>query len=280
MSETGTARTIVITGASDGIGTAAAKIFKERGERVVLVGRDPAKTERAARELDAPFHVADYAELEQVRRLAKELYDYPNIDVLANNAGGIMGERQVTVDGFELTFQVNHLAGFLLTQLLMPKLVSSQATVVQTSSVASRAFSKFDIDDLQNERDYSPERAYGDSKLANILFTRELHRRHAGEGIATAAFHPGVVGSNFANDTKTFLRFLYRTPILNKVATISPEKGAAPLVWLATTTPGVEWESGAYYEKKKLGKLAPAASDDALASRLWEESAAMVGLES
>lgn len=274
-----TARTIVITGASDGIGAAAARALKERGDHVVLVGRHPGKTEAVARELDAPFHVADYAELDQVHRLAKELYDYPNIDVLANNAGGIMGERRLTVDGFETAFQVNHLAGFLLTHLLMPKLVSGGATVVQTSSVASRAFSRFDVDDLQGERGYTPERAYGNSKLANILFTRELHRRYATEGIATAAFHPGVVGSNFANDTTTFLRFLYRTPILNKVATLSPDKGAAPLVWLATTTPGVEWEPGAYYEKKKLGKLTPAASDDTLARRLWEESAAMVGVQ-
>lgn len=279
MSETGTARTIVITGASDGIGTAAAKIFKERGERVVLVGRDPAKTERAARELDAPFHVADYAELAQVRGLAKELYHYPNIDVLANNAGGIMGARRTTVDGFEMTFQVNHLAGFLLTHLLLPKLVSSQAVVIQTSSRAARGFGKFDIDDLQNERDWTPHTAYGNGKLANILFTRELQRRHGSEGISAVAFHPGIVGTNFASEQGTFLRGLYHTPVVKKLFTISPEKGAEPLLWLADGTPGVDWELGGYYEKKKPARSAAAAHDDALAARLWEKSAKMVGVE-
>src|SRR5690606_32399566 len=105
-------RTIVITGASDGIGAAAAREFKKRGEHIVLVGRDPRKTEAVARELDAPFHVADYADLDHVRGLAAELYEYPNIHVLANNAGGIMGDRTLTTDGFEKTFQVNHLGGF------------------------------------------------------------------------------------------------------------------------------------------------------------------------
>lgn len=279
MTEPATARTVVVTGASDGIGTAAARAFAARGDRVVLVGRHPGKTEAVARELDAPFHVVDHADLEQVHRLAAELYEYPHIDVLANNAGGIMGPRQVTGDGFEMTFQVNHLASFLLTRLLMPKLVSSRATVVQTSSIAARTFSRFDIDDLQNERGYTPERAYGDSKLANILFTRELHRRHGGEGIAAAAFHPGLVGTNFANDTTTFLRFLYRTPLLNKLATISPEKGASQLLWLATTTPGVSWEPGVYYERKKPGKTPPEALDDRLAEQLWERSSTMVGLD-
>lgn len=274
-----TARTIVITGASDGIGAAAAKVFSERGDTVVLVGRDPVKTERVARALDAPFHVADYGDLQQVRQLAKELYDYANIDVLANNAGGIIGERRVTVDGFEQTFQVNHLAGFLLTELLMPKLVSSQATVIQTSSVASRTFADFRIDDLQNERDYTPHKAYGNAKLANILFTRELQRRHGSEGVSAVAFHPGVVGTNFANEQGTFLRALYHTPVVKNLFTISPEKGAEPLVWLADGTPDVDWEPGGYYERKKPGKLAPAARDEALAARLWDESAAMVGLE-
>ncbi|QCX26886.1 SDR family NAD(P)-dependent oxidoreductase [Nocardioides jishulii] len=274
-----TTRTIVITGASDGIGTAAARRLKSRGEHVVLVGRDPGKTEAVARELDAPFHVADYAELDQVRRLAAELYDYPRIDVLANNAGGIMGARTLTVDGFEKTFQVNHLGGFLLTHLLLPKLVSSQAHVIQTSSQAARAFSAFSLDDLQNERDYSPHQAYGNGKLANILFTRELHRRYATHGLAAAAFHPGVVGTNFANDTGTFLRFVYHTPIVKNLVTISPDKGAEQLVWLAKGAPGTDWEPGVYYEKKRPARSSRQADGAALATRLWEESARMVGVD-
>lgn len=271
-------RTIVITGASDGIGAAAAREFKGRGERVVLVGRDPRKTEAVARELDAPFHVADYADLDQVRGLAAELYEYPNIHVLANNAGGIMGDRTLTTDGFEKTFQVNHLGGFLLTHLLMPKLISSQASVIQTSSQAARAFSDFDIDDLQNERNYSPHKAYGNGKLANILFTRELHRRYATRGISAVAFHPGVVGTNFANETGSMLRFFYHTPVVKNLFTISPNKGARTLIWLAESTPMVDWEPGAYYEKKKVARTSRVAYDDDVAGRLWDESLRMVGV--
>ncbi len=272
-------RTIIITGASDGIGVAAARELTRRGDNVVVVGRDPRKTEAIGRGLGVPFHVADYADLDQVRTLAAELYEYPRIDVLANNAGGIMGERTMTTDGFEKTFQVNHLAGFLLTHLLMPKLVSSHASVIQTSSQAARAFSDFRIDDLQNERAYSPHKAYGNGKLANILFTRELHRRCATQGIAAVAFHPGVVGTNFANESNSFLRFAYHTPVVKKLFTISPEKGAAPLVWLADGTPTLDWEPGAYYEKNKVARTSRLADDEDLARRLWEESARMVGVE-
>jgi NAD(P)-dependent dehydrogenase (short-subunit alcohol dehydrogenase family) len=145
-------QTIVITGASDGIGAAAARQLSAQGERVVLVGRSQEKTAAVANELGHPFHLADYADLDQVRNLASELRaTYPRIDVLANNAGGIMGAREVTKDGFEKTFQVNHLAGFLLTYLLMPTLISSRAKVLQTSSIAAQRYGHVDIDDLQNE---------------------------------------------------------------------------------------------------------------------------------
>lgn len=271
--------TIVITGASDGIGAAAARELHADGDRVVLVGRNPRKTEELAAELGVPFHLADYAELAQVRRLADELVTaYPRIDVLANNAGGIMGDRVVTVDGFEKTFQVNHLAGFLLTHLLLPTLLESRATVIQSASVGAKALSRFDIDDLQNERAYSPNAAYGNGKLANILFTRELHRRYAGQGLSTVAFHPGVVRTNFASDTSSFLRFAYHTPVLKNLLTITPEKGADQLVWLARSTPGRDWTPGEYYEKRKIARSAPEAHDDDLARRLWEMSEVMVGI--
>jgi NAD(P)-dependent dehydrogenase (short-subunit alcohol dehydrogenase family) len=272
-----TPQTVVITGASDGIGAAAARTMKARGETVVLVGRDPKKTAAVAAELHAPHHVADYAELDQVRALAADLdATYPQINVLANNAGGMMGPRTVTVDGFETTFQVNHLAGFLLTSLLLPKLIASNAKVIQTASQAAKNFGDFDIDDLQNATNYGPLTAYGNGKLANILFTRELHRRYAGQGIAAAAFHPGVVGSNFASDTTHVLRFLYHTPVIKNLFTISPEKGAEQLVWLAGGMPGTDWQPGTYYEKKQPARSLPEAYDDDLATRLWDESARMV----
>ena len=221
-------QTIIITGASDGIGAAAARQLAASGERVVLVGRSQAKTAAVAAELDAPHYVADYADLGQVRSLAAELQAiYPRIDVLANNAGGILGDRQVTKDGFEKTFQVNHLAPFLLTSLLLPALTASSAKVLQTSSVAAKNYGKINIDDLQNERDYSPNKAYGDAKLANILFTRELHRRYHDQGISAAAFHPGNVATNFASDTTSWFRFMYHTPLKRLILT-TPGKAAGP----------------------------------------------------
>ena len=277
MNPDATSRTIVITGASDGIGAAAARTLAAAGHEVVIVGRSPEKTRAVAEEVGAPFHVADFADLSQVRALARDLQEaHPRIDVLANNAGGIMGERSLTVDGFEKTFQVNHLAGFLLTQLLLPTLVSSRATVVQTASAAARLFGRFDIDDLQNEKGYSPQKAYGNGKLENILFTRELQRRHGSDGIAAVAFHPGVVGTNFASDTTHLMRFIYHTPGLKRLFTTSPDTGADQLVWLAQSTPGSDWEPGAYYEKRRVTRSAPAASDDTLAAALWEASEDMV----
>ena len=269
---------IVITGASDGIGAAAARQLAARGEKVILVGRSQAKTAAVAAELGAPYHLADFADLGQVRQLAAELQAaYPRIDVLANNAGGIMGERQVTKDGFEKTFQVNHLAPFLLTSLLLPVLIASSGKVLQTSSVAAKNFGKIDVDDLQNERDYSPNKAYGDAKLANILFTRELHRRYHDQGISAAAFHPGNVATNFASDTTSWFRFMYHTPVRRLILT-TPDKGAETLTWLAETTPGTDWQSGGYYEKNKPATSTDQADDPDLARQLWDRSAALLGL--
>lgn len=139
---------------SDGIGAAAARTLTAKGEKVVIVGRSAAKTAAVAQALNAPYHVADFADLAQVRDLAGKLQAaYPRIDVLANNAGGIMGTRELTVDGFEKTFQVNHLAQFLLTSLLMPTLIASNAKVLQTASVAAQRYGRIDIDDLVDRVD-------------------------------------------------------------------------------------------------------------------------------
>ncbi|WP_214466265.1 SDR family NAD(P)-dependent oxidoreductase [Microbacterium flavescens] len=271
-------RTIVITGASDGIGAAAARQLHEAGERVVVVGRSSEKTGAMASELGVDGLVADFAELAQVRALAATLLArYPRIDVLANNAGGIMGERRVTVDGFEQTFQVNHLAGFLLTNLLLDRLSESGASVIQTSSEASRSFARFDIDDLQGERRYSAGGAYGNAKLANLLFTKELHRRRSRAGVNAVAFHPGVIGSGFAGTSRGVIRWFY-TSRLTRPLLDSHEVGGSRLTWLALGTPGVDWEPGAYYAKNRIARTTAAASDPVLAKRLWDESAAMVGL--
>ncbi|WP_138733203.1 SDR family NAD(P)-dependent oxidoreductase [Modestobacter excelsi] len=269
-------RTIIITGASDGIGAASARQLTAAGEKVVIVGRSKAKTEAIAGELKADSYIADFSELAQVRDLADKLLKaYPRIDVLANNAGGIMGDREVTTDGFEKTFQVNHLAPFLLTNLLLPTLISSSATVIQTSSVAARSFSKLDLDDLGNEKNYTPTRAYGDAKLENILFTKELHRRYHHQGISTVAFHPGNVATSFASDTTSGMRFIYNTP-LKHLLLISADEGGRALTWLAEGTPGTTWTSGEYYEKKKIAKTNDLAHDPALATKLWDTSAQFV----
>ncbi|MEJ1155715.1 SDR family NAD(P)-dependent oxidoreductase [Microbacterium marmarense] len=271
-------KTIVITGASDGIGAAAARQLAGNGERVVLVGRSRNKTEAIAREIDAPFHIADYAELEQVRELAADLATtYPRIDVLANNAGGIFGDRKLTKDGFEQTFQVNHLAGFLLTNLLLENLIASNASVIQTSSVAAKRFSKFDIDDLQGEHNYSGRVAYGNAKLANILFTRELDRRVAEDGLSTAAFHPGVVATSFASSSGGLFGFIYTNPLTRRFMTTT-EDGGSRLTFLATGTPGQDWISGEYYERDRPMASHRLSRDDQLARQLWERSAELVGL--
>jgi para-nitrobenzyl esterase len=273
------AKTIIITGASDGIGAAAARQLHADGHRVVIVGRSPEKTERIAKELNAPFYLADFARLSGVRELADALAnDFPHIDVLANNAGGIFGTREPTEDGFEKTLQVNHLAPFLLTNLLMPTLIASRASVINTSSAAARLFAKLDIDDLNNDRGVSANRAYGNAKLANILFTRELDHRFNEAGVSTAAFHPGVVSTSFANDTSSPMRFIYNTPLRSLMRFITPEEGAIGLTALAVGTPGTDWISGEFYEQQRITKTNPQAYDLELARRLWEESAEMVGL--
>jgi NAD(P)-dependent dehydrogenase (short-subunit alcohol dehydrogenase family) len=270
-------RTIVITGASDGIGVAAARELSQSGDRVVIVGRSPQKTEAIAAELGVDHFIADFARLDDVRTLAAALLQrYPRIDVLANNAGGIMGARELTVDDNEKTFQVNHLAPFLLTSLLMDRLIASRATVINTSSAANR-FGRLNLDDLGNERKYSPNKAYGDAKLANILFTRELHRRYSGRGIVTAAFHPGIVATSFSAGSTSIMRWVYQTAL--KRMLLTPEKGADTLIWLASTAAGVDWQSGAFYEKRKVQSANSQAADAGLATALWERSVDLVATD-
>lgn len=268
-------RTIVITGASDGIGAAAAMLLAYPGDTLVVVARSLEKTKAVALELEADYFIADFADLSQVRTLAASLAQkYPRIDVLANNAGGIMGPREVTVDGHEKTFQVNHLAPFLLTTLLMDTLVASRATVINTASAANKIMAKFDINDLDAEKKYSASAAYGNAKLANILFTKELQRRYGDHGISAAAFHPGVVGSNFSAESSGLMRLAYGA--FARRFMLTPAQGADTLLWLATTTPGEDWIPGEYYAKRKVAKANALASDPALAKELWERSAVMV----
>jgi len=272
-------RVVVVTGASDGIGAAVARALHMRGDIVVLVGRSPDKTGTIAAELDAESHVADFADLGQVRALGAELAGrHERVDVLVNNAGLIAGPRRaLTVDGHELTFQVNHLAPFLLTMLLRRQLSSPGSVVVTTSSRAGavRAASVV-LDDLDMEHGYDALRAYRASKLANVLFTRELARRWAPMGLSAAAAHPGMVRSNWGFSGPPAVRFVMRSPF--RLAMRSAERGADTIVWLATATPGKDWESGGYFADRKPARPSPLADDQALAKGLWERSEVLCGL--
>jgi NAD(P)-dependent dehydrogenase (short-subunit alcohol dehydrogenase family) len=272
-------RTIVITGASDGIGAAAARHLAARGDRVVVVGRSPDKTAAVARGIGADHVGADFTRLDDVHALATHLLAaYPTIDVLANNAGGIMGGgREETVDGHEKTFQVNHLAPFLLTTLLLDRLVASQARVINTSSIAARRFSKLRLDDLDARSSYSAFTAYGNAKLANVLHSKELVRRYGHLGLTSASFHPGDVATNFSSESDTIVRLAYRTP-LKHLLLISPDKGADTLEWLATSTPGRDWTPREYYVKRRPARTHPDAASADLARDLWDRSADMLSL--
>jgi NAD(P)-dependent dehydrogenase (short-subunit alcohol dehydrogenase family) len=271
-------KTVVITGASSGLGAAAAKTLSGLGAEVVVVGRSPDKTKAVAESIGVEPLVADFAKLSEVRELAdKLLARCPKIDVLANNAGGMFSKHTTTEDGHELTFQVNHLAPFLLTALLRERLAEAGARVINTASVANR-FGSVNLDGLDNtDGSYVAFRTYSTTKLENILFTRELARRAAGQGITSSCFHPGPVGSDFGRDS--FLTgIVYRTP-LKRIFTISVDEGARPLVHLATIE-DAESVNGVYFHRmKKNGPTNGQADDEQLAAGLWERSAKYVGID-
>lgn len=277
----GSPKTIVLTGASDGIGAAAARQLAPSSNRLILVGRSAEKTRAIAQEAGAEWFTADFARLDDVRELATKITEVvgeDGIHVLANNAGGIFGDQTPTVDGFEKTMQVNHLAPFLLTNLLLPQVRKVEGAVINTSSIAHRLFGHLDVDDLDNARRYSPNKAYGDAKLANVLFAKSLHARFHAEGLSAVAFHPGTVRTNFASESSSVMRLLYRTP-LKRILLIGPDRGGATLRWFIEGTPDETWFSGAYYDERVLTtKVNPQVNDAALAEALWQRSAELVGL--
>jgi NAD(P)-dependent dehydrogenase (short-subunit alcohol dehydrogenase family) len=254
-------KVVIITGASAGIGAAAARRLGRAGATVVVVGRDPQRTARVAGEAGGEPVVADFARLEDVKAAAEKiLARYDGIDILANNAGGIFPRRTITTDGHELTFQVNHLAGYLLTELLLPRLTSG-GRVIMTSSFGNR-FTRIDFDDLERERRRYGQGwlAYCATKLMNILAARELADRTAGTGLEAISFHPepgrdapspssDLPPTNFAAGTWQ-MRLMRCLPGLHN-AGITGAGGATPLVWLASS-PQVVGTSGSYYNGTKI----------------------------
>jgi NAD(P)-dependent dehydrogenase (short-subunit alcohol dehydrogenase family) len=267
---------VVLTGATRGIGRAAAIELAKRGAEVVLVGRERERVDAVAREARAAAgvqvhaHVADLALMASVRALAEELRErHQRIDVLANNAGALFASRKVTSEGFEQTLALNHLAPFLLTNLLLDRLGGGR--VVTTASDAHTG-GRLDLDDLQSEKSYAAMRVYGTTKLCNILFTRELAKR--APELHANCFHPGVVRTGFGKNDNGIWKVL---TTLGAPFFRSPERGARSLVWLATSEEGGRL-SGEYVEDEKVAQPSPTARDAELAHALWERSAALVGL--
>ena len=268
---------VLITGATRGIGEAAAIALARQGVELALVGREPERVSAVAEQAraagtGAPVHehVADLLLMSEVRALAEDVAaSYEHIDVLANNAGALFSQRKETSEGLERTFALNHLAPFLLTSLLRERLAG--ARVVTTASDAHES-GRLDLDDLQSRGGYAAMRVYGTSKLCNILFTRELARR-APELHATC-FHPGVVRTGFGKNENGIWKVL---TTLGAPFFRTPERGARSLVWLATSAQAAEL-NGAYVQDEKVVEPSAQAQDAALAEGLWERSAELVGL--
>jgi NAD(P)-dependent dehydrogenase (short-subunit alcohol dehydrogenase family) len=270
-----------VTGASSGIGLYTALGLARTGMRVVIAGRDRARTEAARRFVaeragaaQVDIALADFSRLSEVRRLAEELLaGHDRLDLLVNNAGLMSSQYRLSADGFELTFAVNHLAPFLLTNLLLDRLkASSPARIVTVASEAHRR-QRIDLGTLGKRGDWGQRTAYGRSKLCNILFTRELAARLAGSGVVATCLHPGIVATGIGQHGG-LIELGWR---LAKPFMIGPEKGAETSLFMATVPDPAPFDGG-YVVGKTLARPDPAALDTGLARRLWDESARMVGL--
>ncbi|MCU1527297.1 MAG: hypothetical protein JWP75_1060 [Frondihabitans sp.] len=272
--------TVVITGASSGVGRAAARALSKLGATVAVVGRNVERTNQVADEIGGTAYTADFTDLAAVRSLAESLLgDLPRIHVLANNAGGTFSTRKPTVDGFDVTFQSNHLAPFLLTSLLLPRILETakdaptgSVRIIQTSSDGNR-MGRIALDDLDSRRGLwvAGFRAYCTSKLENIVFTRELARRLTGTGVQAFAFHPGFVASAFGGGSAA-------VELGQRLFAITPEEGAEPLVRLAAAKT-IPAPSGNYFDRLNApGKTTRQANDAALAKELWAASEIRAGL--
>jgi NAD(P)-dependent dehydrogenase (short-subunit alcohol dehydrogenase family) len=277
-------KTIVATGATSGIGEVAVLALAGLGARIVFIARDEARAQATMRKLEtkAPglghrMHLADLSSMAETRKVGEAIAaTEPRIDVLINNAGALFSNRRVTPEDLELTFALNHMAYFVLTEALRGALIASApARIVSTSSSAHQGAS-LDFSDLQSAKSYQGFRVYGRSKLANILFTRELARRLSGTGVTANCLHPGAVATRFGESSGGWVGRLL--PVL-KLFFISPEQGADTIIYLASS-PEVANTSGGYFVKRKITEPSAAAQDDAAAKKLWEASEALARAQS
>ncbi len=277
-------KTVVVTGGTSGIGEVAAIDLAKQGARIVLIARDAGRGDATLAKLKAAnpaarhtIHFGDLSSIADMKRVAEAVAAAePRIDVLVNNAGAVFLSRQESVDGLEMTFATNHMAYFVVTNILLDRLkAAGNARIVSTASDAHKA-GKLDFGDLQLRSKYRTVTAYGNSKLCNILFTRELAKKLAGSGVTATCLHPGFVGTRFGqNNAKSgFMKFIARTAMSFG---LKPEEGAKTIIWLASS-PEVEGQSGGYYYKCKRTMPAAAGQDDSDAKRLWEMSAAIAGV--
>lgn len=273
----------LVTGATNGIGKATAQALAQMGATVVVVGRNALKTAQLVEEIRAVSGnqyvdslLADLSSQQDVRRLADEFMNkYEHLHVLLNNAGGTFMTRQLSVDGIEMTFALNHLAYFLLTNLLLEQMkASNPARIINVSSDA-HSHGKIEFDNLQGERSYSGIGPYGNSKLANILFTIELAHRLEGTGVTVNALHPGLTSTGFGKNNPGIVMKIMG--VIIPLIARSPEKGAETSIYLATS-PEVQNITGKYFVNSKVTQPAPQAADTAVARKLWDVSAEMVHL--
>jgi NAD(P)-dependent dehydrogenase (short-subunit alcohol dehydrogenase family) len=276
-------KTVVLTGGTSGIGEVAAVQLAGLGARLVLIARDRSRGEATLAKLDAQApgrgHRVLYADLSQIaemKRVGGEIAaSESKIDVLINNAGAMFGKRQLTVDGFEKTFALNHLSYFVLTALLRERLLgSAPARIINTASSAHKS-AHFDINDLQTAKNYRSFEAYSRSKLDNILFTRELARRLQGTGVTANCLHPGFVATRFGDEAGGFIA---RMIGFAKNLAIAPEEGAKTIVYLATS-PDVAIANGDYFYKCRKATTTAAARDDKQGRALWDRTVAITGVD-
>ncbi len=276
-------KTVLVTGGTNGIGRATAVGLAALGARVGITGRNAARTASAAAAIageagsaSVDAFPADMSSQAEVRRLAAAVLDaYPRLDVLVNNVGGFWATRHVTADGLEHTYAVNVLAPFLLTDLLLGRLTSSAPSRIVTVSSGAQRMGRIDFDDLQGERDFSGQRAYNQSKLADILFTFELARRLTGTGVTATTLHPGLVRTSFAAEDSS-AAWKVMIPLLRPFMK-SPARGAETSIYLASS-PEVEGVSGVYFSGRKPATVNPIANDPSAAARLWKANSGLVAL--
>lgn len=269
-------KVVVLTGGTSGIGRVAAIELSRRGAKIVLIARDRARAADALSDitkagpgLEHRIFLADLASVADTRQIAAEITAAePRIDVLINNAGALFNRRQLSPDGLELTFTLNHMAYFVLTEGLKQTLIrSAPARIVNTASGAHRG-ATLNLDDLQSERGYTGFAVYSRSKLCNILFNRELARRLNGTAVTSNCLHPGFVATRFGDSSGGLVQSLM--PIA-KLGAISPAKGAETIIYLASS-PAVAAVSGEYFYQCAPDTPSPQAQDDAMASKLWAAS--------